>query len=252
MAARRLDELVNVTAEQVHTDRLYKAARSTLAAQGRRGNAPAKAFMRTGFELKCDLLLYDVTSTYFEGEMEGCPIAEAWLHSRDSQGDRPQVCIGLVVTEDGSLGYEVFAGNTHDSKTVQSIIESMEKKHGALKRVWVMDRGMVSEENLKYLRERGAQYIVGTPKAMLRQFEQHLLEANWSAAQDGVEVKLVDSPDGQEIRSGTQRPIVAPKEQAMHEKFTTSYGREGLRKLQTAAESGRLKDEATAGGSWAD
>ena len=77
-------------------------------------------------------------------------------YSRDSRGDRPQVCIGLVVTEDGfPLGYEVFAGNTHDSKTVQTIIEAMEKKHGTLNRVWVMDRGMVSEENLKYLRERG-------------------------------------------------------------------------------------------------
>ena len=99
-------------------------------------------------------------------------------YSRDSRGDRPQVCIGLVVTEDGfPLGYEVFAGNTHDSRTVKTIIEAMEKKHGTLNRVWVMDRGMVSEENLKYLRERGGQYIVGTPKAMLRQFEQHLTEA---------------------------------------------------------------------------
>ena len=96
------------------------------------------------FELKCDLLLYDVTSTYFEGEMEACPMAQRG-YSRDSRGDRPQVCIGLVVTEDGfPLGYEVFAGNTHDSQTVQTIIEAMEKKHGTLNRVWVMDRGMVS------------------------------------------------------------------------------------------------------------
>ena len=240
-----LDELVNVTAEQVHTDRLYKALDQLLP---HKDAIETHLRKRLGelFELKCDLLLYDVTSTYFEGEMEGCPIAKRG-YSRDSRGDRPQVCIGLVVTEDGfPLGYEVFAGNTHDSKTVQSIIEAMEKKHGTLNRVWVMDRGMVSEENLKYLRERDAQYIVGTPKAMLRQFEQHLVEENWTVAQEGVEVKLVPGPDGEETfilaRSADRRA----KEQAMHEKFTTRMA-EGLRKLQAAAESGRLKDEATAG-----
>lgn len=79
------------------------------------------------FELKCDLLLYDVTSTYFEGDMEGCAIAKRG-YSRDSRGDRPQVCIGLVVTEEGiPLGYEVLSGDAHDSTTVKTIIEAMEK-----------------------------------------------------------------------------------------------------------------------------
>ncbi len=166
---------------------------------------------------------------------------------RDSRGDRPQVCIGLVVTEEGfPVGYEVFAGNTHDSKTVQEIIESLEKKHGSLNRVWVMDRGMVSEANLKFLRERGGQYIVGTPKAMLRQFEQHLTTQDWTTAQAGVEVKLVPGPSGDETfllaRSADRRT----KELAMHEKFTARMD-EGLQKMQAAAEAGRLKDEATAG-----
>jgi transposase len=240
-----LEELLGATPEQIHTTRLYEALDRFL---------PHKEALETHlrkrlgelFELKCDLLLYDVTSTYFEGEMEACPIAKRG-YSRDSRGDRPQVCIGLVVTEDGfPLGYEVFAGNTHDSQTVQSIIEAMEKKHGALNRVWVMDRGMVSEANLKYLRERKAQYIVGTPKAMLRHFEQHLTEADWSVAQEGVEVKLVEGPDGEEIfilaRSADRRA----KEQAMHEKFTTRL-EEGLKKMQAAAVAGRLRDEAAAG-----
>jgi transposase len=240
-----LEELLGVTPEQIHTDRLYKALDQLL---------PHKEALETHlrqrlgelFELKCDLLLYDVTSSYFEGEMAGCPIAQRG-YSRDSRGDRPQVCIGLVVSEDGfPLGYEVFAGNTHDSQTVQTIIEAMEKKHGTLNRVWVMDRGMVSEENLKYLRGRGARYIVGTPKAMLRQFEQHLVEANWTEAQEGVEVKLVPGPDGEETfilaRSADRRA----KEQAMHEKFTTRM-EEGLRKMQAAAVAGRLKEEAEAG-----
>ncbi len=240
-----LDELLGVAAEQVHTDRLYKGLDQLLPHK----EALEKHLrQRLGelFELKCDLLLYDVTSTYFEGEMDGCPLAQRG-YSRDSRGDRPQVCIGLVVTEEGfPVGYEVFAGNTHDSKTVQEIIESLEKKHGSLNRVWVMDRGMVSEANLKFLRERGGQYIVGTPKAMLRQFEQHLTTQDWTTAQAGVEVKLVPGPSGDETfllaRSADRRT----KELAMHEKFTARMD-EGLQKMQAAAEAGRLKDEATAG-----
>jgi transposase len=190
--------------------------------------------------------LHDVTSTYFEGEMEGCPLAQRG-YSRDSRGDRPQVCIGLVVTEEGfPLGYEVFAGNTHDSRTVKTIIEAMEKKHGTLNRIWVMDRGMVSEENLKFLRARGGQYIVGTPKALLRQFEQHLTEQDWSAAQEGVEVKRVPGPDGEETFIWARSADRRVKEQAMHEKFTTRL-EAGLQKMQAAALAGRLKEEVAAG-----
>jgi transposase len=240
-----LEELLGVTPEQVHTDRLYKALDQLLPHK----EALEKHLReRLGelFELKCQLLLYDVTSTYFEGEMTGCPLAKRG-YSRDSRPDRPQVCIGLIVTEEGfPIGYEVFAGNTHDSKTVQSIVESLEKKHGTINRVWVFDRGMVSEANLKFLRERGAQYIVGTPKSMLRQFEQHLAEKDWSEAQAGVEVKLVPSPDGEETfvlaRSADRRQ----KELAMHEKFTARLEL-GLKAMQAAAEAGRLKEEAAAG-----
>jgi transposase len=240
-----LEEFLGVTPEKIHTDRLYKALDQLLP---HKDALERHLRQRLGelFELKCDLLLYDVTSTYFEGEMAGCPMAQRG-YSRDSRGDRPQVCIGLVVTEDGfPVGYEVFAGNTHDSRTVKSIIEAMEQKHGTLNRVWVMDRGMVSEENLKYLRQRGAKYIVGTPKAMLRQFEQYLTAANWTEAQAGVEVKLVDGPEGDETfilaRSADRRA----KELAMHEKFTVRL-EEGLKKMQAAAVKGRLKDEAKAG-----
>ena len=240
-----LEELLGVTPEQVHTDRLYKGLDQLLPHK----EALEKHLrQRLGelFELKCELLLYDVTSTYFEGDMEGCPIAKRG-YSRDSRGDRPQVCLGLVVTEEGfPLGYEIFAGNTHDSTTVQTIIEAMERKHGSLQRVWVMDRGMVSAENLKFLRDRGGQYIVGTPKQMLRQFEQHLTEQDWTVAQEGVEVKLVPAPDGEETfilaRSADRRT----KELAMHEKFTARL-EAGLQKLQAAAAAGRLKEEAAAG-----
>jgi transposase len=240
-----LEELLGVAPEQVHTDRLYKGLDRLLPHKDALEKHLRERLGRL-FELKCELLLYDVTSTYFEGELKGCPIAKRG-YSRDSRPDRPQVCIGLIVTEDGfPIGYEVFAGNTHDSKTVQSIVESLEKKYGTINRVWVFDRGMVSEANLKFLRERGSQYIVGTPKSMLRQFEQHLAEEGWSEAQANVEVKLVPSPDGQETfilaRSADRRA----KELAMHDKFITRM-EEGLKKMQAAAEAGRLKDEAAAG-----
>jgi len=157
----------------------------------------------------------------------GNPLAKRG-YSRDSRPDRPQVCLGLVVTEDGfPLGYEVFAGNTHDSKTVQQMIDIMENKYGRVSRVWVMDRGMVSEDNLAYLRARGGQYIVGTPKALLRQFEQQLTEQAWTAVQAGVEVKLVSGPGGAETfiltrsRPGTRQSRVPagcppPREGACH------------------------------------
>jgi transposase len=239
-----LEDLLGVPPEKVHTDRLYEGLDRLLPHK----EAIEKHLrQRLGelFELKCDLLLYDITSTYFEGDMEGCPIAQRG-YSRDSRPDRPQVCIGVVVTEDGfPLGYEVFAGNTHDSTTVKTMIESLERKHGSLNRVWVMDRGMVSEENLKFLRERGGQYIVGTPKAMLRNFEQHLTDQDWAIAQEGVEVKLVPGPVGDETfllaRSADRRV----KELAMHEKFTARIER-GLQKMHAAAAAGRLKDEAVA------
>jgi transposase len=129
---------------------------------------------------------------------------------------------------------------------VQATIEALEKKYGALNHVWVMDRGMVSEANLKFLRERQAKYIVGTPKQMLRHFEQHLTDQDWSQAQEGVDVKLVPGPDGDETfllaRSADRRA----KELAMHGKFVGRL-ETGLQKLQASAASGRLKDEATAG-----
>jgi transposase len=240
-----LDELLGVRPEQVHTDRLYKTL-DQLLPHKKALEKHLRERLGELFELRCDLLLYDVTSTYFEGDLLTCPIAQRG-YSRDSRPDRPQVCLGLVVTEEGfPLGYEIFAGNTHDSKTVQMIVEALEKKYGSLNRVWVLDRGMVSEKNLAFLRERGGQYIVGTPKAMLRQFEQHLTEQDWMTAQAGVEVKLVPSPDGEETfilaRSADRRA----KELAMHEKFTARL-EAGLQKMQAAAEAGRLKDEVTAG-----
>jgi transposase len=243
-----LDELLGVPVEKVNTDRLY-AALDMLLPHKEAIEKHLRERLGYLFDLQCDLLLYDVTSTYFEGECAGNPLARRG-YSRDSRPDCLQVCIGLVVTPEGiPLGYEVFAGNRHDSTTVEEVIAAMERKYGRARRVWVMDRGMVSEANLEYLREHGGSYIVGTPKSQLRWFEQHLTEQGWQEAQAGVEVKLVKSPDGSETfilaRSADRRQ----KEQAMHERFRVRM-EAALTKLQAAAECGRLREAGVAHQRW--
>jgi len=117
------------------------------------------------FALDYDLLLYDVTSTSFEGLAEATPLAQRG-YSRDHRPDCKQVCLALVVTREGMpLGYEVFAGNRTDVTTVEEIVEAMEARYGLAQRIWVMDRGMTSEDNLTSLRDSGRRYLVGTPRA---------------------------------------------------------------------------------------
>jgi len=239
-----LKDLLGVAVERVNDDRLY-AGLDRLLPHKQAIEKHLKERLGDLFELDYELLLYDVTSTYFEGECKRNPMAKRG-YSRDSRPDCLQVCIGLVVTTDGMpLGYEVFDGNTSDSTTVEQIVEAMEAKYGRANRIWVMDRGMVSEENLKFLRQRNGSYIVGTPKAMLRRFEKHLADKEWHEVQAGVEVKLVPGPDGDETfvlaRSADRRK----KEQAMHQRFLDRM-EQGLVKLQGSIASGRLKDEAVA------
>jgi transposase len=133
----------------------------------------------------------------------------------------------LVVTTDGiPLGHEVFAGNRRDSTTVEEIVEAMERKYGRANRVWVMDRGMASEENLKFLREREGQYIVGTPQSMLRQFEEYLTRKDWHEVQEGVEVQLVPGPDGTETFVSARSANRREKEKAMRrERCSRNYRR---------------------------
>lgn len=247
-ARTALEDLLGVPAEKVHTDRLY-AGLDRLLEHKESVEQHLKERLGDLFDLKYELLLYDVTSTYFEGLCEANPMAQRG-YSRDSRPDCLQVCIGLVVTEDGMpLGHEVFDGNTHDSKTLETIVKAMEAKYGQAQRIWVVDRGMVSEANLRFLRERGGSYIVGTPKALLRQFEQHLIEKDWQQVQEGVEVKLVAGPDGQELFVLARSHDRRQKEQAMHQRFRERI-ETALQKMQQSAATGRLKDVAVAQRRW--
>ena len=216
--ASALAELLGVPAEKINEDRLYRTLDRIL---------PHKAALekhlqqRLGelFRLDYDLLLYDVTSTYFEGEAAANPQAQRG-YSRDHRPDCKQVNIAMVVSRSGlPLGYEVFAGNRSDVTTVEEIVAAMEQKYGRADRIWVMDRGMVSAENIEFLKKGGRRYILGTARSMLRKFERQLLDENWSEVHAGLEVKLCPGPEGQEVfilcRSAQRRL----KERAMHERF---------------------------------
>ena len=234
-----LDDLMGVPADRVNSDRLYRA-HDHLLKHKNDIEKHLKQRYTTLFDVQYDLLLYDVTSTYFEGEAKRNPQAKRG-HSRDHRPDCKQVCIGLVVTREGlPVAYEVFEGNRHDSKTLQEIVETMECKHGKARRIWVLDRGMVSDENLQFLRDRDGQYIVGTPKAALRSYEQALLEQDWKQVEEGVEVKLRPAPDGAETfilcRSAARRE----KERAMHDRFEKRI-EEGLQSLERRLDKARRK-----------
>jgi transposase len=191
-----LEDLLGVGAAQVNQARLYRGLDVLLTHKDRLCQHLLERY-RDWFGLRFEFLLYDVTSTYFAGQAQANEKA-ARGYSRDHRPDCKQVNVGLVVTPEGlPIGYEVFAGNRADVTTVEEMVELMEQKYGQAQRVWVMDRGMVSEENIDFLRSRQARYVVGTPKSQLKEFEKQLLEKeNWTEVQEGVEVKLVPHPDG--------------------------------------------------------
>lgn len=191
-----LEDLLGVGWAKINDDRLYRGL-DALRAQKEKLSAHLLARYQSWFGVHFEFLIYDVTSTFFEGRVAGGALAQRG-YSRDQRPDCRQVCIGLVVTPEGlPLAYEVFAGNRSDVTTVPDIVETMEGKYGQPERIWVLDRGMVSEANLAWLRARKAQYIVGAPKAQLRQFEAQLRDATgWQHVREDVEVKLAAPPDG--------------------------------------------------------
>src|SRR6266404_2565223 len=215
-----LSDLLQLGDEEVNKDRLYRGLDHILL---HKAELEAHLSKRCGelFAIQNEVLLYDVTSTYFEGLAEANPDAKRG-YSRDKRPDCKQVCIALVVTFDGfPLGYEIFAGNTHDSKTLQTIVTIMEARHGMLNRVWITDRGMASAENLAWLRQTGRRYIIGAPKSELKKFSAELSRPDdWRVVHEGVEVKLTRHPETGETvilcRSADRRS----KERAMHDKFS--------------------------------
>jgi transposase len=240
-----LDDLLGVPPDRVNDDRLYRSLDVLLPhkdalcrhLQERYGELFGETF---------DFLFYDITSTYFEGTAIGNPQAKRG-YSRDSRPDCPQVCIGLVTSREGlPLAFEIFDSNRTDVTTTEEMVLIMENKYGKAKRIWVMDRGMVSEENIEFMRKRGAKYIVGTPKSMLRKFEKELLAKGWEEVHPGVEVKKCASPEGAE------EAFVLCRSEGRKEKETAILNRfvarleAGLNKLKEQARQGKLRDRQKA------
>ncbi|MHC4407167.1 MAG: IS1634 family transposase [Planctomycetota bacterium] len=224
-----LPELLGIAVGKVNEQRLYRSL-DALLPQKESLEVFLKDRLGTLFDLEYDLLLYDVTSTYFEGEAKGNPLARRG-YSRDHRPDCKQVCIGLVVSTGGMpLGYEVFAGNRSDVTTLEDIVETMERRYGRADRIWVLDRGMVSRANMEFLRAGDRRYIVGTPRSMLKQFEPSLLQDDWQSIHEGLEVKLCPSPDGVETFILCRSLDRREKEKAMHARFEKRI-EEGLRKI---------------------
>jgi transposase len=227
-----LGDLLGIADDKVNDDRLYRALDRLL---------PQKLYLelhlqqRLGrlFGLEYDLLLYDITSTYFEGQAAANPQAQRG-HSRDHRRDCKQVLIGLVVSRDGyPLGYEVFAGNRHDGTTLEKVVKRMEALYGRQGRIWVLDRGMVSEASLTWLRGRGSRYIVGTPRSRLKQFARAVRQGDWEALREGLEVQRCPGGDGIETYILCRSADRASKEQAMRERFVARIVA-GLRKIRAA------------------
>ena len=238
-----LADLLSVPAEKVNEDRLYRALDALLP------HKPAlekhlKEKLGELFELDYDLLLYDVTSTYFEGQAEKNLQAQRG-YSRDHRPDCKQVNIALVVSRGGMpLGYEIFAGNRNDATTLKEIVEHIEGLYGRASRIWVMDRGMAGEDNVKFLREGGRRYIVGTAKNSLRKFERELRAEDWRLVHAGLEVRITPAPHPEGTRQevfilcrSTERRA---KEQAMHERFEKRI-EEGLGKIHASCQKNKQK-----------
>ncbi len=213
-----LSDLLGVAAEKVNEDRLYRAL-DQLLPHKEALEKHLKNRLGELFELDYDLLLYDVTSTYFEGEAKQIPLAQRG-YSRDHRPDCKQVNIALVVSREGiPLGYQLFAGNRNDVTTLEEIVDRIERLYGKANRIWVMDRGMISEENVRYLKEAGRRYIVGTPKGMLKRFERELLAQDWHQVHIGLEVRFCPAPGGEELFVLCRSAQRKEKEQAIHERF---------------------------------
>jgi len=237
-AQTAMDLLLDCNAAVAEKDRLYRALDRMGAHKAALERHLANKW-RDLFGASFDVLLYDLTSTYFEGDAEEVEKA-ARGYSRDHRPDCVQLVIALVVTPEGfPLSYEIFAGDRADVTTLEAMLEQLEAKHGRAQRVWVFDRGIVSEANLQRLRDRGGQYVVGTPRRRLEAHEKELLEGSWQQISPSVQVQLVEQE--QETYVLARSVDRAKKEQAMRWRQIRGLMRD-LVKLRRSIRKGTLVD----------
>lgn len=223
-----MDQLLGVDARIADKDRLYRCLDRILPHKEALCRHLRQRFA-TLFDSSYDVLLYDLTSTYFEGSCERIPMAKHG-YSRDGRPDCRQVVIALVVTPDGlPVAYEVMAGNTADCTTLKGFLEKIESLYGHANRTWVMDRGIPTEATLKAMREGNTSYLVGTPRAMLDKLRAKLLGESWSDVHDGMKVKLIQ--EAGEVFVLARSEDRAGKERAMRRRRFKALVR-GLRRLK--------------------
>ena len=193
------------------------------------------------FEAEFDVLLYDLTSTYVEGAAERNPMMRRG-YSRDHRPDCEQMVIALIVNNEGfPFSYETFDGNRADVTTMETILRMVERKYGKARRIWVFDRGVVSEANLAAIRKRGGQYLVGTPRSQMKRLESELLQKNWTRVREDVEIKQIAIPQGEETYILCRTSGRQEKEKAIRERFSARLEK-ALRGLEKNIAQGRLKD----------
>lgn len=225
-----MDELLGVDFTVAEKDRLYRCL-DRLLEHKKELFLFLKDRWRNLFNVRFDVLLYDLTSTYFEGECEQNPKARRG-YSRDGRPDCLQVVIALVVTPDGfPLAYEVMNGNTADTTTLRGFLEKIESTYGRAERMWVMDRGIPTEALLEEMRrpERQLRYLVGTPRGRIKAMEKKWLELPWRKVRESVEVKLWN--EGGELFVLAKSEGRRAKEMAMRRRRLVLYLR-ALRRMR--------------------
>jgi transposase len=238
-ASTGLEDLLGIPDSTVTKDRLYRTLDQLLKAQDAIERDLEGQF-GTLFRLDYSLVLYDLTSTYFEGLAVENELAQRG-YSRDHRSDCKQIVVALVVTRDGfPLAHRTFAGNTQDLKTVQTIVGEIETQFGTSQRIWVMDRGMISDESLKFLGEANRHYLLATKRGELAEFQADLGRTGWNPLPKNpqVQVKLFERESVHYLlaRSRPRRR----KERAIRRRQRRGLATD-LKKLGALVDAGKLK-----------
>jgi len=235
-----LDDLLHIEAGKINDTRLYRCLDRLLPLKTKIEQHLKQCFGEL-FQAEFDVLLYDLTSTYVEGTAEENPMMRRG-YPRDHRPDCEQLVLALIVNQDGfPFSYELFDGNRADVSTVEAILRTVERKHGKARRVWIFDRGVVSEENLVAIRKRGGQYLVGTARSKLKQFEQELLKDDFEKIRPEVEVKQIQIPGGEETYILCRTAGRKEKEKAIRNRFVAKIEK-ALVGLQERIAEGKLRD----------
>jgi transposase len=235
-----LDDLLGIEDGKINDTRLYRCLDRILPHKTKLEQHLKQRYGEL-FGAEFEVLLYDLTSTYVEGAAEANPMMRRG-YSRDHRPDCEQMVIALIVNSEGfPFSYETFDGNRADVSTMEVILRMVEKKYGKARRIWIFDRGIVSEENLAAIRKREGQYLVGTPRSQMKRFEAELLTDDWTQVRPEVEVKKVSIPQGEETYILCRTTGRKEKEKAIRNRFSTRM-ENALKGLQKSIDKGRLKD----------